>query len=413
MSPLRNLVALIAVLAAPVTLPAAAQALPADFQGALAGTARAASAKHATAPRAIQTTILRKHVKVSGVYAVRVAVTARRSVVVDVVIGRVSRRAVTSREQHRAIITQLVTVRGNVLTIRASSARGKPTVTARARRVGSSVTGGSDRSDGSTAGATGAASASPGTTAAASTPVWPGTTMSAGTSGATSGPPGDPSSWHPIFDDEFDSLNASDWSTSREDSGTISPGFNSTEEECFDPAQATVGGGEADLNLVAEPETCSGATQPYAGSILDTSGKWYFTYGYMEARIWLPTSDGQIADWPAFWAVGNDWPVDGELDVMEGLGGAACWHFHYGSPSDPQQQGGCASGDYPGGWHTFGADWEPGSVTWYYDGQDVGNITTGVTSSPMAIILDLAIEPGDPVQVPATMRVAYVRAWQH
>jgi hypothetical protein len=31
----------------------------------------------------------------------------------------------------------------------------------------------------------------------------------------------------------------------------------------------------------------------------------------------------------------------------------------------------------------------------------------------MAIILDLAIEPGDPVQVPATMRVAYVRVWQH
>ena len=49
---------------------------------------------------------------------------------------------------------------------------------------------------------------------------------------------------------------------------------------------------------------------------------------------------------------------------MEGLSGQACWHFH-----DPQGgPGGCSTATYTGGWHTFGADWEPGSVTYYYDG---------------------------------------------
>ena len=67
------------------------------------------------------------------------------------------------------------------------------------------------------------------------------------------------------------------------------------------------------------------------------------------------------------------------------------------------------------GWHTYAADWEPGSLTFYYDGRQVWRTTTGVTNQPMYLILDLAasntISP--PVIVPATMRVDYVRVWQH
>ena len=55
---------------------------------------------------------------------------------------------------------------------------------------------------------------------------------------------------------------------------------------------------------------------------------------------------------------------------MEGLSGVICWHFHdpLGGP------GGCDTAITPG-WHTFASDWQPGSVTYYYDGQDVGSIT--------------------------------------
>ena len=111
------------------------------------------------------------------------------------------------------------------------------------------------------------------------------------------------------------------------------------------------------------------------------------------------------------WADGQSWPADGELDVLEGLGGLACWHFH-----DPAgAPGGCLPGTFTAGWHTFGADWEPGIVTYYYDGTPVGSVTSGVTASPMFVILDLAADNayGGQIEVPATMRVDYVRVWQH
>ena len=95
---------------------------------------------------------------------------------------------------------------------------------------------------------------------------------------------------------------------------------------------------------------------------------------------------------------------------MEGLSGNACWHFHYpnGRP------GSCAPGNYAGGWHAFGADWQPGVITYYYDGLPVGTISSGVTSAPMYVILSLAADHtyGGPVG-PSTMRIDYVRVWQH
>ena len=54
---------------------------------------------------------------------------------------------------------------------------------------------------------------------------------------------------------------------------------------------------------------------------------------------------------------------------------------------------------------------EPGIVTYYYDGADIGSVTSGITSAPMFLILSYA--SGDPYQAPAAMRVDYMRVWQH
>jgi beta-glucanase (GH16 family) len=145
--------------------------------------------------------------------------------------------------------------------------------------------------------------------------------------------------------------------------------------------------------------------------MINSDGKFEFTYGLMEARIWLSGKGRLITDWPAFWADGQNWPKDGEIDVIEGLGGQACWHF-VNPRSNP---GGCVPGRFTNGWHTFGADWEPGSITYYYDGHIVGVVKTGITSAPLYLILNLATahEYGIPVRVPATIRVDYVRVWQH
>jgi hypothetical protein len=52
-------------------------------------------------------------------------------------------------------------------------------------------------------------------------------------------------------------------------------------------------------------------------------------------------------------------------------------------------------------------------VTYYYDGVDVGSITTGITSAPMYIILDNTVYPGEANITEAdSMDVSYVRVWQ-
>lgn len=236
------------------------------------------------------------------------------------------------------------------------------------------------------------------------------TTPASGMPQPAGGPGG---SWKVLFDSEFrgSSLDTSQWSTGWGGAG-ITKGINNYEVECMDPAQVSVANGELNLTAVAKPETCAGETQPYASGMVNTDGKFTFTYGYVESRIWLPGTSA-ISDWPAFWANGEKWSTTGEIDVVEGLGGQAQAHFHYlGSFASPAQDGPLMGrGSFTGGWHTFAADWEPGSVTYYYDGVSIGSFTTGITSSPMYLVLDLATTAGN--ASPGTMRVDYVRVWQH
>jgi beta-glucanase (GH16 family) len=216
-----------------------------------------------------------------------------------------------------------------------------------------------------------------------------------------------------VFDSEFNgsSLDTSQWSTGFFGSG-ITVAANGFEQQCYDPAQVSVASGALDLTAVAKAETCGGVTQPYASGMVMTYGKFSFTYGYMEARIWLPSGPDGIADWPAFWALGKQYSdAEGEIDILEGINGLACAHFH-NSAGGP---GTCVTRTFTGGWHTFAVDWEPGSVTYYYDGTDIWSDSSGITSAPMYLIINLAlstaITPAD--TAPATMKVDYVRVWQH
>jgi beta-glucanase (GH16 family) len=251
----------------------------------------------------------------------------------------------------------------------------------------------------------------------------PHTSQAGGTPGGTPTPSRTPmpagvgGEWALKFDGEFSGtgLDAAQWSTGWYGSG-ITPPANNAEDDCYDPAEVSVGGGALSLSVVQKGETCGSAEQ-YAGALVSTMGKFSFTYGFIQARVWLPAaagSPGEVANWPGVWADGQDWPADGEIDLAEGINGQVCAHFH--GPDDPGGVGagggsGCPDGNYAGGWHTFAADWEPGVITFYYDGRDIGRVTSGVTSAPMFLVLDNAAQA--PAQVPATMKVAYVRVWQH
>jgi beta-glucanase (GH16 family) len=49
-----------------------------------------------------------------------------------------------------------------------------------------------------------------------------------------------------------------------------------------------VSGGALHLRLTRQPNSCGGKARPYTSGMINTDGKFRFTYGFMEARIYLP-----------------------------------------------------------------------------------------------------------------------------
>lgn len=263
-----------------------------------------------------------------------------------------------------------------------------------------------------------AATTATATTASATTTAT--TTTSTTTSTATSTvPSGVPTTLRLAFDDEFDgsSLDLTKWQPNWLAGGNtaITKPPNSDDLNCMDPRQVSETGGA--LMLTAAQRSCTannGVTYGYASGLVNTYSSFQFTYGYIEARMYLPATNGLPANFPAFWADGTGtWPSTGELDVMEVLrscGPGVGYHFH----STAGAPGSCVSLSNASGWHTFGAYWQPGSVTYYYDGKAVGSITSGITSAPMYLILNNSVDPtfGGATATPAAVQVDYVRVWR-
>ncbi|MDQ6946454.1 MAG: glycoside hydrolase family 16 protein [Actinomycetota bacterium] len=237
-------------------------------------------------------------------------------------------------------------------------------------------------------------------------------------------PIGIPGPWTLQRTDEFNamSLDTTMWQAGWFGSGVTSP-VDPKEEACYDTDNVTFpGDGRAHLTLTSTQSSCGGWVHPYTGALVSSnrrdgrlSGGFDYTHGAIEAAVYVPPAGAQIANWPAVWTDGQPkWPSNGENDIMEGLSGAACYTFH----SPTSNSGGCPNGHYAG-WHTFASDWEPGSVTFYYDGVQVGQITSGpnsaVTGSPMFMVIanTVAAGIGGPTVSPADMEVDYIRVWQH
>ncbi|MGU3537531.1 family 16 glycosylhydrolase [Methylobacterium sp. A54F] len=166
--------------------------------------------------------------------------------------------------------------------------------------------------------------------------------------------------------------------------------------------------------------------QAYTSGLINTFHDFSQTYGYFEMRAELPAGQGI---WPAFWLLPTDgsWPP--EIDVMEVLGdapGTLYTTVHSeasGAVAFPdgryQSQGITQVGDTSDGFHTYGVDWQPDSLTWYFDGREVYRTATPADlDGPMYMIANLAVGgtwPGSPdatTPFPAEMRIDYLRAYR-
>jgi beta-glucanase (GH16 family) len=198
--------------------------------------------------------------------------------------------------------------------------------------------------------------------------------------------------------------------------------------------------GRGRLRIVARAERFRGMdsiTRDYTSARMSTQGRYSFRYGLFEARLQMPVGRGV---WPAFWALGTDidqvgWPECGEIDVMEHLGQEPTTAS--GTIHGPQDDGG-ADADYKPGrsvvhttplaqeFHTYGAQWLPGSIQFYFDGRPYWSITAAdlpagsrwVFDHPFFLILNIAVggawagSPDASTTFPQALLVDYVRVYQ-
>ena len=62
------------------------------------------------------------------------------------------------------------------------------------------------------------------------------------------------------------------------------------------------------------------------------------------------------------------------------------------------------------GWHTFGVSWSGDTVTWYYDGVEVGSEATDGFTGPHFLVL-VYTSSGNP-DTGLTMQCDWVRVWE-
>jgi len=366
------------------------------------------SSAHASRAPNQRTVLLRKRVKSAGVYVVRVAITARalRGTVVDLKIGKLSRRATIRGRRPNARLRVKVAVRGRTLIIRATAKQGTPTLVVRVRRVGALVTakhGSPTTKSGPTTRASGPQTSTPVTPpvappAPAAPAVPTGSTGTTGTTG-TPGPPGDPATWHQVFDDEFSAsaLDTTKWSSSWFNGGSM----NNTSTS---PANVAVSGGILTLTLSSTTVGALISTNPSGGA----STGFQMAYGYTEARILFGGVGSTCNDWPAFWTDGQSWPQNGEIDIAEGLGTLTS-NYHSNAGADNSNT---VPGSWCGSWHTYGVDREPGVNTIYWDGQVIRSYASNDAGALQYLILNIGSGEG-PSAAGDTMQVDYVRAWSH
>ncbi len=277
--------------------------------------------------------------------------------------------------------------------------------------TGSTGNSGSTGSASKASGSSGSTSGSSGSTGSSVTPPAPQSPPAS--SSGTPMPTGVGGTWHLTFNSDFNgsSLNASKWTNCYP--WTCTNTGNSGEVEWYTSANTSVSGGN--LNLVARQQTVSTpyGTRNYTSGLIQTQGKYSFTYGFAEARMYLPTGTGL---WPAFWLIPENltWPP--EIDIVESWDNPSRAQMTY--IWAPGSQSASSTTGLSPGWHTYAVDWEPGSITWYIDGVARKTITSSqapIANQPMYLVVNLAVDNAvtGSTPLPATMRVDYVRVWQH
>src|SRR5690242_3006022 len=210
------------------------------------------------------------------------------------------------------------------------------------------------------------------------------------------------------FDDEFNTLSlwngtSGTWYTGPEGNPN-SNGYSLTGNgeqgwyinSLYAPTSSVVPWTENNGILTIKGAPASSDIQPlingyqYTTGQINTEYSFSQTYGYFEERAQLPAGQGA---WPAFWLLDENgtWPP--EIDVLEALGNNSSTYYttvHDNALSGTSLGQGNSVADTSSGYHTYGLDWEPDNITFYFDGQKMfQEATPADMNQPMFLIASM------------------------
>lgn len=158
---------------------------------------------------------------------------------------------------------------------------------------------------------------------------------------------------------------------------------------------------------------------PYTSGMITTENSFAQNQGYFEIRAQTPSTKGF---WAAFWMLPEGGAGNPELDVLEqpnNLGSSSYWS--YANFGDANKGGGSndTGQELSAGYHRYGLMWTPTAITYYFDGQQIGQSFPPPAgyASKMFLIANLAVGgaggwPGQPVGTPtAEYKIDYIRAF--
>ncbi|MGL1902780.1 MAG: glycoside hydrolase family 16 protein [Fibrobacterales bacterium] len=190
------------------------------------------------------------------------------------------------------------------------------------------------------------------------------------------------SEWELIWTDDFEdpSLDTDKWKIK---TGNGEWGWGNGELQNYREENLSFRDGA--LVITAKKERigmCHNGSCNYTSAKIETSDKFSFKYGKIEARMKLPP--GQ-AMWPAFWLIGDNisswrWPKCGEIDIMEFKGRLPTvtqGTIHWGDDSDHKISIGHdanANIDLTEDFHVYGLIWEESKFTFTLDGTSFGTV---------------------------------------
>lgn len=196
------------------------------------------------------------------------------------------------------------------------------------------------------------------------------------------------SEWRLVFSDEFNAEDYSQpvdekWMRCQRQKATWNRWLSDSKEVIY------LQGGDLVARAIPNPDKANDPVDMITGGI-KSMGKFGFTYGYVEARIFTNQWTGHF---PAFWMMPEDqkdgWPTCGEIDIWETIDNQntsyhtvhSNWTYNLGQGNNPKSS--FNTGVPYDRYHTFGLMWDETSITWYVDGKEVGKYSKSTNQSDL------------------------------